>query len=312
LVVRCTQNLTNSKYSPLDDVPLFLDDLLQLHVLEAFAIVILQFLSAFLINAVTDLDTDSRYKTFISDSVHLIGEKTIKRLFIIKITIALILTLHLSIIFNNYWLFLWVLSGTFFSMGYSLKPFHFKIRGIFHATLMIAVFTMIILLYFVIAGIPTLPILLIILSFITLHYGITLVDQTQDHIEDKESDLLTPSVRYGVTRTLQGALLLSIIGLGLSFFGFYMLFSELSTLITFGYLLSLNIIFTFVTIILVMAYYMPLKGTWDLIKISLVDETIEQKMMMIKKRLNHPFWQLSGVIGVILISIIFFYIKKNI
>jgi 4-hydroxybenzoate polyprenyltransferase len=289
-----------------------LNDLFQLHVIEAFAIVVLQFLSAFLINAVTDIDTDSKYKTFISDSVHLLGEKTIKKIVIIKIVIALILTLHLSYLFNTYWLFLWVLVGTFFSIGYSIKPFRFKIRGVFHATLMIAVFTMIILLYFVIAGMPTIPIMLIILSFITLHYGITLVDQTQDHLEDKESDLYTPSVRYGVTKTLQGALLLSIIGLALSFSGFYLLFNELSTLITFSFLLSLNIIFTIVTVILVMAYYIPLKGTWDLIKISLIDETIEEKMMMIKKRLNHPVWQLSGVVGVILISIIFFYIKTNI
>lgn len=285
------------------------NDIFQIHVLEAFFVVILQFFSAFLINALTDIDTDSKYKTFISDSVHLLGEKTIKILVILQISIALLLTLHLSILFNNLWLFPWVVAGTFFSLGYSVKPFHFKIRGVFHASLMFAVFSMIVLLYYVIGGVPTLPVFFVILSFIILHYGITLVDQTQDYIEDKESDLLTPSVRYGVTRTLRIAFFLSMIGLTFGFFGFYFLFLDLSTLINFGYFLSFQFVFFIVAVILVLAYYMPLKGTWDLVKISLYDETIEQKMLMIKNRLNHPIWQFSGVLGVIIISVIFFLLK---
>jgi len=31
--------------------------------------------------------------------------------------------------------------------------------------------------------------------------------------------------------------------------------------------------------------------------------------LMIKNRLNHPIWQFSGVLGVIIISVIFFLLK---
>lgn len=292
-------------------VPFFLgatsiQDIIGVHVIEALVIVMFLFFSGFLINALADIEVDSKYKTFVSDSVRILGEKTIKTLIVVHVSIAFLLTLHLCYLFNNYWLFLWVLAGTFFGLGYSVKPFHFKVRGVFHATLMFAVFVLIILLYYVVAGIPPTSVLLVILSFVTLHYGITLVDQTQDYLEDKESGLLTPSVRWGVTRTLTTALVLSLVGLALGFIGFYILFNDLPSLVVFGYSLSFELLFIITVIILLLAYYTPLKGMRDLIKISLNNETIEQKMILIKNRLNHARWQFSGVTGVTIVSTLFF------
>ena len=283
-----------------------IQDLIGLHVIEAIVIFMLLFFSGCLINGIADIEVDSKYKTFISDSVRILGEKTIKTLIIVHVSIAFLLTLHLCYLFNNYWLFLWVLAGTFFGLGYSVKPFHFKVRGVFHVTLMFAVFVLIILLYYVVAGMPTTPVLLVILSFITLHYGITLVDQTQDYLEDKESGLLTPSVRWGVTRTLTTALVLSLVGLALGFIGFYILFNDLPSLVVFGYSLSFELLFIITVITLLLAYYTPLKGMRDLIKISLNNEIIEQKMILIKNRFNHPRWQISGVMGVTIVSALFF------
>jgi len=64
-------------------VPLFLaatslQDLLNVHIVEALVIFTLIFFSGFIINALTDVEVDSKYKTHVSDSVGVLGEKTIK------------------------------------------------------------------------------------------------------------------------------------------------------------------------------------------------------------------------------------------
>jgi hypothetical protein len=166
-----------------------------------------------------------------------------------------------------------------------------------------------IFLYYVIGGIPTLSSFLVILFFIILHYGIALVNQTQDFLEDKESGLLTPSVRWGVTQTLTASLVLSIIGLFLGFFGFFILFNDLVALELLGYTFSFEILYTITVITLIAAYYTPLKGIWDLIMISSNKDTIEEIMERIKTRLNYPRWQASGIFGLSIISVIIFSIK---
>jgi 4-hydroxybenzoate polyprenyltransferase len=220
------------------------------------------------------------------------------------------LTVHICVLLNDFWLFLWVIAGTFFGLAYSVKPFHFKVRGVFHVTLAFgAGLAPMIFLYYIIGGIPTTSAFLVILFFIILHYGIALVNQTQDYLEDKESGLLTPAVRWGVTQTLTASLIISLIGLFLGFIGFYILFNDLPSLTILSYTLSFELLYTITVITLIISYYTPVKGIWDLIMISSGRETIEQKMNMIKNRLNYPRWQASGIFGLMVISIIFFSIK---
>ena len=281
-----------------------------IHIVEGVAVFLLLYLSGFLINALADIDVDSRYKTFVSESVHFLGAKTIKRLIIGQVTLALILTIHVCYLVNNYWLFLWVLAGTFFGLAYSVKPFHFKVRGVFHATLAFgAGFAPMVFLYYIIGGIPTTSIFLVISFFIILHYGIALVNQTQDYIEDKESGLLTPAVRLGVTQTLTASLIISLFGFFLGLVGFYILFNDLPSLTILGYTISFEILYLITIITLILSYYTPIKGIWDLIMISSGRESIEQRMTMIKNRLNYPRWQASGLFGLMIISLIFFSIK---
>lgn len=317
-LLRAYSKVCRMEYIPLEApgvfVPLFiaatsLQDLLSVHVVEALIIFMLLFFSGFIINALADVEVDSKYKTYISDSVRILGEKTLKKLIVVHIALALLLTLHLSIVYNNYWLILWVSLATFFALAYSVKPFHFKVRGPLQFSLMIFSIIMVSLVYYVIGGTPSMPVLFVFLSFLIVHHGIELVNQTQDFLDDKETGLLTPSVRWGITNTLIASFILTLTGLGLGLVGFYFLFNNLPSLVILGYSIGYEILFIVTAIILILAYLTPLKGTWKFIDISLQDKTEEQKISLIKKQLNYPRWQLTGVLGVTFIATLFFIWK---
>jgi 4-hydroxybenzoate polyprenyltransferase len=219
----------------------------------------------------------------------------------------MLITLHICYLLNNYWIFLWVMIGTFFGLGYSLKPFHFKVRGPLHATLALsALFTPFVFLYYVIAGMPPAPTIIIILALATIHYGFALVNQSQDYIEDKASNLRTPAVRWGLTRTLRIAFTLAFLGLCIYFIGLYLLFSLIPGFSLFGYTLSLELVFALVTVSLALGYFVPMRGLRDLIKISLSTQEIEQKMTLINKRLNYPRWQFCGLLGSMIVALLYF------
>ena len=318
-LLKAYSRVCRMEYIPLEApgvfAPLFMaatsfQDLLSIHVVEALVIFMLLFFSGFILNALADVEVDSKYKKFISDSVRILGEKTLKIMVVAHVAFALLLTLHLSIVYNNYWLLFWVSLATFFGLSYSVKPFHFKVRGLLQFSLMIFSIILVSLVYYVIGGTPSIPVLFVFLSFLIVHHGIELVNQTQDHLEDKEIGLLTPSVRWGITDTLMAAFILTIVGLGLGIVGFYFLYyNNLQNLVVFGYSIGFEILFVFTILILFIAYYIPLKGTWKFIDISLQNKTIEHKISQIKKQLNYPRWQLTGILGVTFISTLFFIWK---
>jgi len=100
-----------------------------------------------------------------------------------------------------------------------------------------------------------------------------------------------------------------IIGIIFGFVGFYFLYSGLPNLIIFGSVVGFEILFAITIIVLIFAYYLPLKGTWKFIKISLQNITIEQKISSIKKQLNYPIWQFTGILGVTFIVTLYFIWK---
>jgi 4-hydroxybenzoate polyprenyltransferase len=168
---------------------------------------------------------------------------------------------------------------------------------------------MVSLVYYVIGGTSTMPVLFVFLSFLIVHHGIELVNQAQDYLDDKEVGLKTPAVRYGVTPTLIASLVITLIGIALGIIRFYILYADLPNLVIFGSSVSFEALFVVTVVILALAYYIPLKGTWKFIKITLQNKTAEQKISLIKKQLNYPVWQLTGVLGVTFIATLFFIWK---
>ena len=74
-------------------VPLFiaatsLQDLLSLHIVEALVIFTLIFFSGFIINALSDVEVDSKYKTYVSEAVNTLGKKTLMILIVIHVALA--------------------------------------------------------------------------------------------------------------------------------------------------------------------------------------------------------------------------------
>lgn len=316
--VKAYSKVCRMEYIPLQApgvfVPLFiaatsLQDLISLHVVEALVIFTLVFFAGFIINALADVEVDSKYKTYISNAVGVLGEKTLKMLIVIHVALALLLTFHLSYVFSNYWLLFWVSIATFFGLAYSVKPFQFKVRGPLQFSLMVWSIIMVSLIYYVIGGTPSLPVLFVFLSFLIATHGIELVNQTQDYLDDKEAGLLTPAVRWGISNTLIASFIITLVGLGLGLLGFYFLFNNLPSLVILGYSLSYEILFTVTAVILILAYLLPLKGTWKFIDISLQNNSEEHKISLIKKQLNYPKWQLTGILGVTFISTLFFVWK---
>ena len=303
------------EYIPLEApgvlVPLFLGAssaraLWSIHVVEAMAVFLLTFCSGFMANSLADVDVDSRYKTFVSDSVRFLGKRTVVGLIVAHIALALLITLHLSVAFDNYWLLFWVPLGIFFALAYSLKPFHFKVRGPLQILQNVFSLIMVSLLYYVVGGIPTAPVFLVFLGLLVAHYGIELVNQARDFLDDRESGLNTPAVRYGIRATLVASLVVTLAGLVSATAGFYVLFSELPDLAVAGVTLTFRALFAASVVILASAYYRPLHGIRGFIRISLQDSSDEHKILLIKEQLNYPMWQLSGILGVVLVATLLF------
>lgn len=80
-------------------------------------------------------------------------------------------------------------------------------------------------------------------------------------------------------------------------------------MVSIGYSFNLWIVLFIPIIVLILGYFTPINGLWDLIKISLTEDSIKQKMMRIKMRLNYPKWQISGIIGLAIVSTLYFSMK---
>lgn len=266
---------------------------INLPIIEALIVFFLLYWCGFLINALEDVEVDEKYKKYVASAVHELGRDLLKLIIIFHLIISFVLAFHISLQISNIWLFVFVAISTFFGLSYSIKPFHFKVRGVFHSTLAFsAMFAPFFFLYYVIAGFPPFSIFFIIIALTITHYGIALVNQSQDYIEDKEAGLATPAVRWGLAETLIIALILSIVGLFFSFIGIWTFFNEYLALIA--------------SLILIFAYSFPVRGIWKLIKIAIERAEIVEKIAKMRKMLNYPLWQMSGIMSLLIISVIVF------
>jgi 4-hydroxybenzoate polyprenyltransferase len=277
-----------------------------LRIVEALAVFALLFASGFLVNSMTDVDVDSRYKTSISDAVGVLGKKALATLIVLHVVVALLLTIDLCHFYRTYWLLLWVSVATFFGITYSIQPFHFKVRGVLQFSLIVFSVIMVSMVYYVVGGVPPLPVLIVFLGFISVHHGIDLVNQAHDYPEDRASGLSTPAVRWGIRPTLIASLVITLIGVSSGLVGFYFVFRELPDLVIFGSTVGFRVLFAVAALVLFVAYSVPVIGTWKIVRGSHEMATEEDRASLIKRQVNYPMWQLTGVLGVTLIGTFFF------
>lgn len=282
-----------------------------LPVMEALLTFLLLYLSGFIINALADKEIDSKYDTFktsIPKSVDILGESTLKAMIISHVTVGIVLAFHITIQMSSIWPIFLVLIGVFFGLGYSIKPFHFKVRGVWHAIALgsSAFFLPFVFLMYVVAQGLTVPLLLFIVGFSFVHYGMEFGNQAIDYVEDKASDVKTPPVRWGMIPSL-------IIALGCVVFGiiaeasslYYILLSKGS----FTYIhpmLTTNVVYVVLLSIILAGYYIPTKGLWKMVSTLKKSKTVEHGMPTLKKICNYAKWQTSGILGVAIVSAILF------
>jgi 4-hydroxybenzoate polyprenyltransferase len=280
-------------------------------VIEALLAFMLLYLSGFIINAITDKEIDTKYDTFktsIPKSVDILGEKTLWGLIIGHVVVSIILAFHISLQMSNFLPLVLVLLGVFFGLGYSVRPFHFKVRGVWHAIALgsSAFFLPFIFLMFVVAeGIP-IPLLTFIIGFSFVHYGMEFGNQAIDYIEDKAQNVRTPPVRWGMIPSLKIALGLVILGILTEGYSLYHVLLSKGTFTIFHPILTTNVVFGIFMGIILIGYYIPTKGLWDMLKTLEKSETVEDGMPTLKKICNYAKWQASGILGVAVVSGILF------
>ena len=271
----------------------------------------LLYFAGFIINSYTDIDVDKHYKIYVATSSQKLGSGVLKNLVILQVCIAIALIIHIAWVLNSYWLIPICLLGIFMGLAYSIKPFEFKVKGILHTiSLCLSAFMVpFILLYSTVSTNFSWYIILLLIVFPITHYGIALANQTGDFLEDKSEKLQTPAVKWGLNNTLRLAKSMTLTGLFLELIAFYGVLwyapwmpsfeAAVGVLIPGRYLLMILI-----TIVMCLAYSVPLRGLFSLHEISKWDIAIEKRMNKIKQRMNYPIWQAAGIWGLVITSTI--------
>jgi 4-hydroxybenzoate polyprenyltransferase len=192
-------------------------------VIEGLVIFFLLFNTGFIVNCWADWESDEKYKTHLSNAVQTMGRKTVGWIVVAHVVIAILITIHLSMIFTfkPVLLFL-VLIGVFLGVGYSVEPFRFKSRGVWHSVMAFPVFAAPGLFsYFLVTDIAfndlyTQMFLVLVIGITCAHYALVLISQSEDYPEDKEANINTPAVTWGLKKTLRNAVSLNIFGSVLS------------------------------------------------------------------------------------------------
>ncbi len=281
--------------------------LVGLRTVEAFVAFFSFFFAGFLINTLTDYDIDKTYGTFKSNmplAVDAIGKKNLMRLVVFQIVLAIMLSLHISLWIGSYVPLAIMLMGAFTGLGYSLKPFKFKERGVLSALSLsfCGFFLPPTFLVYSVRGSISFPVLVLFTGFAIAHYGLEFGNQAIDYQEDVKHRILTPPVRWGLTRSLKIGLWTLASGVVLELVGLYMMFMEKGGSINPSLLLPLYVLGGFFIIIGYrgsMANYKSMITATERLPLAPATEEL-------RKLCKYSKWQIAGILGVLLAVTVFF------
>ncbi len=310
-------NVARMEYLPAEAPAIFIPLLITVTVLtdllnplyyEAILAFTLLYFSGFIINSYTDVTVDKHYKIYVATSSEKMGPKVLQYLVVLQVGIAIILIIHIAWSIKFLALIPISLLGIFMGLAYSVKPFEFKVKGILHIiSLSLSAFMVpFVLLYSTMSMDFSWYILILFLGFTIAHYGIALANQTGDFLEDRSEKLQTPAVRWGLNNTLKLAKTMSLVGLGMELFAFYILILYAPWLPNLEAVLAITLpiparylLFMLVTVFTIVGYSVALRGLFSIHHISKLDISIVKRMKMIKGRMNYPIWQASAIWGLV-------------
>jgi 1,4-dihydroxy-2-naphthoate octaprenyltransferase len=171
---------------------------------EAFALFFVLYALGDGINCLADRDLDAKYKTHLSRAVYELGVRFVIALTALEIAIALILGVHLAWTTRKPELFALVALGMFLGIGYSIKPLHFKGRGVWHLLCLWALLYFVPMLYAakIVADRWAPEVIALAAAYATTEMGIILVNTAEDYPEDLEAGVRTTVVALGLTRSI--------------------------------------------------------------------------------------------------------------
>jgi 4-hydroxybenzoate polyprenyltransferase len=166
------------------------------------------------VNCLADYELDKLYKSRLPRSIDILkGPRTIWLMITVETVVASAIVVYLAISESRVGLVvLWVV-GLFLVAAYSLEPLRFKRRGFLNLVTLSLILYFLPSLYIYYAMAPHLKILplLALLGFSTQMIGLLLVNQIEDYHEDKEMNVLTSTVRWGLKKASLVSLLFTAV-----------------------------------------------------------------------------------------------------
>ena len=166
------------------------------------------------VNCIADYELDKHYKSRLPRSIDILnGPRTIWVIIAVESVVASATVVYLAIAESRIGLVvLWVV-GLFLIGAYSLEPLRFKRRGFLNLVTLSLILYFLPALYIYYAMAPQMKILplLALLGFSTQMIGLLLVNQIEDYHEDKQMNVLTSTVRWGLKKASLVALLFTVV-----------------------------------------------------------------------------------------------------
>ena len=166
------------------------------------------------VNCIADYELDKTYKSRLPRSIDILnGPRTIWVIIAVESVVASATVVYLAITESRIGLVvLWVV-GLFLIGAYSLEPLRFKRRGFLNLVTLSLILYFLPALYIYYAMAPQMKILplLALLGFSTQMIGLLLVNQIEDYYEDKEMNVLTSTVRWGLKKVSLVSLLFTVV-----------------------------------------------------------------------------------------------------
>src|SRR5215218_2942664 len=162
------------------------------------------------VNCIADYELDKTYKSRLPRSIDILkGTRTIWLMITVESMVASAIVVYLAISESRLGLVvLWVV-GLFLVGAYALEPLRFKRRGFLNLVTLSLILYFLPALYIYYAMAPQTKILplLALLGFSTQMIGLLLVNQIEDYHEDKQMNVLTSTVRWGLKKASMVSLL---------------------------------------------------------------------------------------------------------
>ena len=162
------------------------------------------------VNCIADYELDKHYKSRLPRSIDILkGRKTMWLIVMVETVVASAIVVYLAISESRVGLVVLWMVGLFLIGAYSLEPLRFKRRGFLNLVTLSLILYFLPALYIYYALAPHMKILplLALLGFSTQMIGLLLVNQIEDYHEDKEMNVLTSTVRWGLRKASLVALL---------------------------------------------------------------------------------------------------------